>query len=55
MTMLTRIAIIAITTKISTRVKPFFMMIDNSQKKPPRGGWRVRLESLYCASDGGLG
>jgi hypothetical protein len=36
--MLTRMAIMAITTKSSTRVKPFFMMVNNSQKKPPKRG-----------------
>jgi hypothetical protein len=37
MAMLRRIAIIEITTKSSTRVKPFFMTINNLQKSPQRG------------------
>jgi hypothetical protein len=38
--MLTRIAIMEITAKSSTRVNPLLIIIS---KKPPRGGWRVRL------------
>ncbi len=45
MAMLTRIAITAITTKSSTRVKPLLIII--SLKKPPKRG----LEGLgYCGS-----